>query len=184
MTMRQLGERQYSVRLGAVEAGYACLPRPDGSESAPFNWWVRLVKHECPRSNVLGSARTAGLAVAAIERELLAIRAAIPAASTSPSPEPQAEPQRAEQSLLCKCGCPKLWHVPHHAHTKLSPAATFCACFEFEPVERPELKPSNAELIATIRSGLRSRGCSSFTPTPPEWAALSELERRLKAKEG
>jgi hypothetical protein len=59
-------------------------------------------------------------------------------------------------SELCKCGCPKLWHVPHHAHTRLSAAFTatgqptrhalFCGCFEFEAAEptpsAPEVEPT------------------------------------------
>ncbi len=44
------------------------------------------------------------------------------------------------------------------------------------------MQPSDAELIQTVRAELRSRGCSSFVPTPPGWSALSELERRLGVK--
>jgi len=62
-------------------------------------------------------------------------------------------------SRLCKCGCPELWHVPHHAHSKLTSASTFCACFDFVPVtEEAAGKVDHAngcgELIAEIRFAL------------------------------
>lgn len=60
-------------------------------------------------------------------------------------------------SELCKCGCPKLWHVPHHAHLLFGSLDSLCACYEFVPVApsepKPEaVRPTDGELIDELDS--------------------------------
>lgn len=88
------GERRCSVRFGALEAGYAYIPEREGAPRGPFNWWITVHAHEHRGAPIDGSEMTEAGAVAAIERALLSIRAAIPEAAHELSPE-----ERAVRSL-------------------------------------------------------------------------------------
>jgi hypothetical protein len=144
-----------------------------------------------------------------IERELLAIRAAIPAASTPPSPEPQAEPQRAERATIdAKTLAEDVGDllpsisagIRHHGFKAREAMSQLHAIIGrvnlAEPAEHPELKPTNAELVAKAKEAHDLLGLAVMFIVDPQpvmenehaWYVLkdvlSELERRLQAKEG
>lgn len=46
--------------------------------------------------------------------------------------------------LFCKCGCPRILHVEHHAHSKFGSPLHLCSCYDFEEPEPPQPKGGDA----------------------------------------
>ncbi len=82
MTVRTPGETQCTARFGMLEVGLAYIGNRDGTVCGTVVWWIGEQRYGHSFND--GSERTVAKAVAAIERELLAIRAAIPALDHEP----------------------------------------------------------------------------------------------------